>query len=122
MEGKDTANIGLSADMHMKLHEMNENGVFNEMKDGYRLAASLAIKLKLQVEDHTLQDRKNMYDVGGVDDNFLFRNTISLLYPENTGLEYKYLEKLADKGMAILYEKYEETGSLDLADILRNDA
>ena len=47
MEQKDIANIGLSEEMHIKLREMTDNGVFSEMKDGYRLAASLAIVVVL---------------------------------------------------------------------------
>lgn len=119
---KDTANIGLSGNMHFKLREMADNGIFNDMKDGYRLAASLAIKLGLNADDRILDERKNMYDVGGVDEDFIFRNSIRVIFPNQKGQEYKYLEKLADAGMEILYQNYDENGSLDITSIIENDS
>ena len=121
MEIKDNANIGLSEEMHMKLREMTDNKVFAEMKDGYRLAVSLAMAHRLDVEGEPLNNRKNMYDVGGVDENFIFRNAIRSIYPEQLGQEYKYLEKLADLGVAFLFDNYDENGNLDLENILSYD-
>ena len=63
MEQKDNANIGLSEDMHIKLREMTDNGVFSEMKDGYRLAASLAMAHNLEIIREPLKNRKNMYSI-----------------------------------------------------------
>ncbi|MDA8742424.1 hypothetical protein N9M64_01820 [bacterium] len=122
MEQKDNANIGLSEDMHIKLREMTDNGVFSEMKDGYRLAASLAMAHNLEIIREPLKNRKNMYDVGGVDENFIFRNAIRVIYPEQLGQEYKYLEKLADAGVSLLFDNYDENGNLDLESILIYDA
>ena len=116
---KDTANIGLSEEMHFKLREMTDNGVFNDMKDGYRLAASVAINQNLQVEDRNLPNRKNMYDVGGIDEDFIYKNSIAVIFPDQVGQEYKYLEKLADAGIAIIYENYDKNGSLDLKLLLK---
>ena len=121
MDIKDTANIGLSSAMHANLSEMQDNGIFTSMLDGYRLAVSIAIKHQLQVEDTSLPDRKNMYDVGGVDENFIFRNAIALIYPTQKGREYKYLEKLADVGVKFLYKNYDQNGSLDIRELLGND-
>lgn len=118
MEDKDSANIGLSDEMHMKLREMTDNGVFSEMKDGYRLAASLAMAHGALIQEGALSNRKNMYDVGGVDENFIFRNAINAIYPEQSGKEYKYLEKLADAGVGLLYQNYDGFGNLDLEKIL----
>ena len=122
METKDTANIGLSEDMHVKLREMTDNGVFSDMKDGYRLAVSIAIKQGLDVEERKLVNRKNMYDVGGVDEDFIFRNAISLIYPDKKYMEYRHLEKLADAGIEYLYSFYDETGNLDIVLALNNDS
>lgn len=121
MEVKDTANIGLSSEMHMKLSEMKDAKLFSEMKDGYRLAVSLAMKKMLNVNDRIISDRKNMYDVGGVDENSIFKNAINTIYPDEAGKEYKYLEKLADAGVEFLYENYDKTGSLNLIEILSDD-
>ena len=109
----DLANIGLSEDMRLKLKDMTEGGVFAEMKDGYRLAASIAIKLKFDVE--------NLYDVGGIDDNFIFRNAISEIYPEKKGQEYRYLEKLADAGVEYMYGFYDGDGMLRIDELLRDE-
>lgn len=121
METRDTANIGLSEDMHVKLREMTDNGVFSDMKDGYRLAASIALKQAMDVDDRKLVNRKNMYDVGGVDEDFIFRNAISVIYPDKEHMEYKHLEKLADAGIEFLYRFYDETGNLDVVLALNND-
>ena len=117
----DAANIGLSEKMHTRLREMTDNDIFSEMKDGYRLAASLAMRQGLQVDDRQLENRQNMYDVGGVDEDFIFRNAISVIYPDQSGKEYKYLEKLADSGMEILYSHYNENGDLELASMFADD-
>ena len=121
MEVKDTANIGLSSEMHMKLSEMKDAKLFSEMKDGYRLAVSLAMKKMLNVNDRIISDRKNMYDVGGVDENSIFKNAINTIYPDEIGKEYRYLEKLADAGVEILSKHYDETGGLDIMNILSNE-
>jgi len=121
MNPKDTANIGLSENKHIMLREMTDNGVFNDMKDGYRLAVSVAISQKLVIDDSPLQNRKNMYDVGGIDEDFIFRNSIAVIFPNQVGQEYKYLEKLADAGIGILYANYDANGSLDLRQLLLND-
>ncbi|MDC1412638.1 hypothetical protein N8370_07905 [Amylibacter sp.] len=121
MEIKDKANLGLSASMHMKLQELSDADWFIDMKDAYRLAASLAMKKKLNVSDRNLTDYKNMYDVGGVDEDFIFKNAISIIYPDEIGKEYRYLEKLADAGMEFLSKHYDETGGLDIVNILSNE-
>ena len=118
---KDQANIGLSEDMRLKLKDMHEGGVFGEMKDGYRLAASIAINLKFDVDNRDLSNRQNMYDVGGVDDNFIFRNAISEIFPEKKGQEYRHLEKLADAGVEYMYGFYEGGGTLRIEDLLSNE-
>ena len=121
MEVKDKANLGLSAAMHMKLQELTDANWFSEMKDGYRLATSLAMKNKLNVKDRNLKDYKNMYDVGGVDEDFIFKNAINTIYPDEIGKEYRYLEKLADAGVEVLSKHYDETGGIDIMDILSNE-
>lgn len=118
---KDTANIGLSEEMHMKLREMTDANVFTDMQDGYRLAAAVAIRRNLSVSNRQLTNRKNMYDVGGVDEDLVFKNSINLLHPTEQGQEYKYLEKLADAGIELIYDIYDKYGMLDLKEILDND-
>ncbi len=105
MSGSDTANVGLSENMHFKLSQMKEEGIFNEMKDGYRLAIATAIFHDIDVSKVELVQRKNMYDVGGIDENGIIKSTIRLKYPLHEGQEYKLMEKLADAGMQFLDEK-----------------
>ena len=117
----DLANIGLSEDMRLKLKDMHEGGVFSEMKDGYRLAASIAIKLKFDVEHRDLPRRDNMYDVGGIDESFIFKNAISEIFPEKRGQEYRYLEKLADAGIEYIYGFYDGDGMLRIDELLKDE-
>lgn len=118
---KDQANIGLSEEMHMRLRDMHEGGFFNDMKDGYRLAASIAIQRVLDVSDRELVNRKNMYDVGGVDENFIFRNAISEIFPEQEGQEYRHLEKLADAGIGIIYDFYTGDSAATIETLIEHD-
>lgn len=117
----DLANIGLSEDMRLKLKDMHEGGIFSEMKDGYRLAASIAIKLNFDVESRDLPRRDNMYDVGGIDDNFIFRNAISEIFPEKKGQEYRHLEKLADAGVEYMYKFYDGDGVFRIDEFLKDE-
>jgi hypothetical protein len=106
--------------MHMMLKEMTDRDIFSDMKDGYRLAASVALNRSIDVSNHTLENRKNMYDVGGVDEDFIFRNAVAQLYPEFEGQEYKHLEKFADVGVQIIYEQFDGTGGLNIEELMKN--
>ena len=121
MSIKDTANIGLSEEKHAMLREMTDNGIFSDIKDGYRLAVSIALNKKMKVAENSLQNRKNMYDVGGVDENSILKNSIGAMHPGQVGQEYKYIEKLADAGVAHIYENYDRNGSLDVRQLLLDD-
>ena len=113
---KDIANIGLSETSHAHLKEMADLDMFNDLKDGYRLAVTVAIKRGVDATHHKVENRKNMFDVGGVDQNFLLRNSVKLLYPDQEGQEYKYIEKLADLGVGFIYQNFlDNDESLDLA-------
>ena len=105
MSESDTANVGLSEKMHFKLSQMKEEGVFNEMKDGYRLAIATAIFHNIDSSNIELVQRKNMYDVGGIDEGGMIKSAIRLKYPSFEGQEYKLMEKLAEAGMQFLDEK-----------------
>lgn len=121
MAVQDKKNIGISGPMHKKLTELKDLIPFSNMQDGYRLAASLAIKRKLQVEDRELLEYQNQYDSAGLDNEGAFKNAINILYPNQDGKEYNYLEKLADAGVELLYQYYEEDGFLDFNKIINNE-
>ena len=119
---KDLANIGLSEKSHSQLKEMTDLEMFNDLKDGYRLAISVAIKKKIDATSHKIENRKNMFDVGGVDQNFLLRNSIKLLYPSEEGQEYKFIEKLADLGVNIIYQNFQDNDeTLELAELVSDE-
>lgn len=42
-ESEDTLTVGLTGETHRMLQQLKEDGVFNEMKDAYRLGIALAI-------------------------------------------------------------------------------
>ena len=119
----DIQNIGLSERQHQHLQEMTGLGVFTDMQQGYRLGVAIALKNKLDVSSRTLEARKNMYDTGGVDDNFIIRNSIRLLYPEHKGQEYRLMEKLADAGLELLYSQFDKDHDLlNLIEVLADDS
>jgi len=119
---EDIKNIGISERMDMKLKEFTESdNLFVEMKDGYRLAASIAIYKNLKFEDRVLVNRKNKYDVGGVDEDSIFKNIISEKYPHLKGLEYRSLEKLADVGVEYLAEKISDSRVIDIEKLMKDD-
>ena len=119
---KDIANIGLSETSHAHLKEMADLGMFNDLKDGYRLAITVAIKRNVDATDHKIENRKNMFDVGGVDQNFLLRNSVKLLYPNEKDQEYKYIEKLADLGVEFIYQNFlDNDESLELGELISDD-
>jgi len=122
MMPEDIRNIGLSERMQMNLKELVEaDGLFVEMRDGYRLAASLAIYKNLNFESRILENRKNMYDVGGVDEDAIFKNIIKEKYPHLEGQEYRSLEKLADIGIEYLSNKISENQILDIEKLMKDD-
>ena len=119
---EDLKNIGISERMDMKLKELTESDkLFVEMKDGYRLAASIAIYKNLKFEDRILENRKNKYDVGGVDEDSIFKNIIAEKYPHLKGQEYRSLEKLADVGMEYLANKISNNRVIDIEELMKDD-
>lgn len=116
----DLKNIGLSEKMDIKLKEITSEYFLNEL-DGYRFAVSLAIFHKLSFKERSLVPYKNKYDVGGVDVNFIFRNTVREIFPTEIGVEYRAIEKLADAGVEFLDNYIEKNSVLDLDDIMKND-
>ena len=115
---KDLENIGLSEKMRQKLQQLVDEEYFAEMKAGYRLAASIAIFKKIDIANHKLVGRQNMYDVGGVDENESFKNSISQLFPEYRGIEYRSLEKFADLGVNLIFDEINDNEELNIESLL----
>ena len=101
------------------LREMTEeHQLFSQMQDGYRLAVSLAISKNLNINNVTLTRRKNMYAVGAIDENQLFKYIIRENYPDFINQEYRALEKLADLGLNFLSKKVKGKIIIDINQIL----
>ena len=113
-ENIDSKNIGLSESMHFKLKILVEKNHFSNMQDGYRLAASIGIFKKLDISSYELKNRKNMYDIGGVDPDGFFKNAIRHIFPKLKGHEYDSLEKFADLGTEHLHKITIENDVLDI--------
>ena len=80
--GVNIKNVGISEEMHQKLNQLVGEGYFSNLMDGYRLAASIAILKRMDISDHKLINRQNIYDAAGVDENQSYTNTFSQLFPE----------------------------------------
>jgi len=118
-ETKDLENIGLSEKMRQKLQQLVDEEFFEELKAGYRLAASIAIFKKVDISNHKIEGRQNMYDVGGVDENESFKTSISQLFPEYKGVEYRSLEKFADVGVELIFDEIIDNDELDIESLLK---
>ena len=116
----DIKNIGLSEKMDIRLKEITSE-YFTKELDGYRFAISLSIFHTLPFKERVLENRKNKYDVGGVDEDFIFRNTVREVFPSEIGEEYKAIEKLADVGVEYLDNYIKKKGYLDVDDIMKNE-
>ena len=93
---------------------LEEKNHFSSMQEGYRLAASIGIYKGLNISNHELVERKNMYDVGGVDPNGYFKNTIGHIFPDLKGIEYSSLEKFADLGTEHIHKIILDNDELDI--------
>ena len=117
----DIKNIGLSEKMDIKLKEITSE-YFTKELDAYRFAISISIFHKLPFKDRVLDNRINKYAVGGVDEDFIFRNTVREIFPSEYGEEYKAIEKLADVGIEYLNDYVNKNGYLDVDDIMKNES
>lgn len=116
---KDIKDVGLSEHLVEKLREMTEeNQLFSQMQDGYRLAVSLAISKNLNINNVNLTRRKNMYAVGAIDEDQVFKYIIRENYPNFANQEYRALEKLADLGITFLSENIKGKIIIDINEIL----
>ena len=118
--GVNIKNIGISEEMHQKLNQLVADGYFSNLMDGYRLAASIAILKRMDISDHKLINRQNIYDAAGVDENQSYTNTISQLFPEYKGIENTALEKFADLGIKFVFEEIDNNDELDIESLLNS--
>jgi hypothetical protein len=116
MSGEDIITVGLSEATHARLVRLKEDGIFAEMKDGYRFGIGLSIAEGWVSPPGTKV--KTFLNVGSLDPDGSLRNLISALYPQASSAPYAMAERLAEAGVARIGELH-ETGSLKFGDLVK---
>src|SRR5688572_17690702 len=93
--------IGLSNAAHGKLQRLKENGCFDELMDGYRLAVGLA--LSHGVEAPPLANRNTIFNVGSLDPERLLHDAVAALRSASEEPVYRTMERLAEWGVEEMY-------------------
>ncbi len=97
-EAKDAVTVGLTDQTHRMLRQLKEDGVFGEMRDGYRLGIALAISNDIIAPEEI--STGTFLNAGSLDPDNTLRDVITELYPEAAGRPYAYAERLAEAGVA----------------------
>lgn len=94
----DTVTVGLTDETHRMLQQLKEDGVFNEMRDGYRLGIALAVSSGV-VAPEDIRTR-TFLNAGSLDPDNTIRDVIAELYLDAADKPYRYAERLAEAGVA----------------------
>ena len=81
-EMKDLSQIGASEASRRVLDMLATHGHIKEQIDGYRLGIAVAIAHGCKPRVDRRGDRRNMFHVGTLDENFSLRQAIVEIYPE----------------------------------------
>ena len=116
MSQQDITTVGLSKAGNDKLDDLKESGVFAEKMDGFRFAVSLA--LAQGVIPPELPDRSPFLNIGSLDPDQSFRQSVEMLMPEEvaTTTPYRLIERLAEWGVNELSAQARE-GNVDFGTI-----
>lgn len=115
MSGADRITVGLTKETHELLQKLQAEGIFDEMRDGYRLGIALAIaRGGIAAEDQAM---RTFVNVGTLDPDGAIRDMITELYPEAAGKPYAIAERLAEYGVSQLGPLY-ESGQLQFGQLL----
>lgn len=117
MSGGDRINVGLTEETHALLQKLQAEGVFDEMRDGYRLGIALAIARGGIAAEVQSQSHRNVLNIGSLDPDGAIRDMINELYPEAAGKPYAIAERLAEYGVSQLGPLY-ESGQLQFGQLL----
>lgn len=117
MTDEDIITVGLTKETHDILQSLKDNGVFNEMQDGYRFGIALAIVQDL-VAPETLSV-KTFLNVGSLDRDGSIRNLITELYPDAADRPYAMAQCLAEAGLERMGYLY-KNGQLNFGDIYKS--
>ena len=103
--------IGLSESAHEKLKELQDEGVFARLMDGYRFCMAFAIA---QGQKKEVVKRNTIFNVGTFDPKQEIRNVVEVVTGESPDEVYRSVEKYAEWGVGEIYRLH-ESGSLDFA-------
>lgn len=114
----EPSNIGLAEDVHSVLEQWVDNGIFREQRDAYKFAVAFALAKKCQPPEYKIQ---NKFGVASIDpDRSLYIATKHLCdIPEDESV-YKYIQRLASWGVSELEMVVQETGNIELGELLRS--
>ena len=105
----------MTEDGRRLLQRLKDEGIFNELVDGYRFAVALAIKRELEPSTAEISTT-TAWNVGTFDGDQVLRDMVTVLRPDSAPAPYRYIERLADAGLTEL-AKVESTGQMRYADL-----
>ena len=112
---KDTVTVGLTDETHRMLQQLKKDGVFNEMRDGYRLGIALAIANGFIASEDIRTG--TVLNAGSLDPDNTIRDVITEMYPDAAGRPYAYAERLAEAGVAEM-GRLHRAGEVRFGDLL----
>lgn len=109
----DIDRVGLGEESRLALDELIADGLFKDSLSCYRMAISLALTKKIDVSDHVVvRPAGHMYLISQLDPDGVLATAVSELIPNVENQRYRTLEKLADRGVLLLKQEFQATGSI----------
>jgi hypothetical protein len=103
---EDNVTVSLTEDTHAILQKFKNDGIFNEMQDGYRFGIAFAIARGL-IAPANFKTRTTFLNVGSLDKDGSLRNLITEIYPDSAERPYAMAERLAEAGLTEMGRQYE---------------
>lgn len=103
IELNDLTQIGLSLDGQARLEQFKHNGYFSDMRDAYKFAIGLALSKGI-VPPEIATKRQTMFSIPTVDPDGTLAVAIRALLPCDEIPPYRWAERLADAGVALLVD------------------
>ena len=116
-ELNDLSQIGLSTTAHFQLEQLRNDGYFLEMRDAYKFAIGLALS-KGETPPEISTKRQTIFSTSTLDTDGSVAAAIKALMPCHEIPPYRWAERLADAGVAMLMEKA-KTGGIDISAMLQ---
>ncbi len=114
MPSENETTVGFTAESHEILKQLKQEGVFNEMVDGYRFGIALAIAYgNIAPEDIKTNTFLN---IGSLDPDDKLKKVIIEFFPEAAEKPYSYAERLAEWGVSEM-GKLKASGELKFSEI-----